>query len=103
MEKKKKSPAAKRRQCIDHLSISPELRSPTCRSGELWAEQHTTVPAWSSHCNGSIAVLPPQLAGLGTREEKQACPRVRGVLQTLAYHEQMEFQKKHFKALQDQA
>lgn len=55
--------------------------------------QHTTVPAWSSRCHEDIAVLPPQLAGLGMREEKQAWLRVRGVLQTLAYHEQMEFQK----------
>lgn len=55
--------------------------------------QHTAIPAWSSHCNEGIAGLPPQLAGLGMREEKQACPGVRGVLQTLTYHEQMEFKK----------
>lgn len=55
--------------------------------------QHTTVPAWSGHCNEGIAVLPPQLAGWGIGEEKQACPRVREVLQALTYHAQMEFQK----------
>lgn len=95
MEKK-----ANRRQRIDPLSVSPELRLPPCRKRESQAEP--TVPAWSSHCNEGIAVLPPQLAGLGMREEKQACPRVKGVLQALAYHEQTEFQKKPFKALQDQ-
>lgn len=55
--------------------------------------QHTTVPAWSRHCNKGTDVLPPQLAGLGMREEKQACRSVRGVLQTLTYPEQREFQK----------
>lgn len=31
---------------------------------------HTTIPAWSSHCNEAIAVLPLQLAELGMGEEK---------------------------------
>lgn len=52
--------------------------------------QLTAVPAWSSHWTEGIAVLPPRLAELGMREEKQACLRVRGVLQYLPYNEQIE-------------
>lgn len=62
--------------------------------------QLTAVPAWSSHWTEGTAVLPPQLAGLGMREEKQACLRVRGVLQYLPYNEQIELKhQKTFKIM----